>query len=171
MGNQQDSGRCLSSAAEEWRPVVGYEGHYEVSSLGQVRNIHGRLLAQHDDGQGYRQLGLSCGSIKTTYRVHRLVCRAFHGVPSEGFEVAHLDGNRANAASANLAWATPSENNRHKEAHGTHQAGESAPRAKLSAAAVAAIRASQEPHNLLAAEFGVNESAIRKIRKGERWAA
>src|SRR3546814_14079116 len=30
---------CSSDLSEEWRPVVGYEGYYEVSSLGRVRSL------------------------------------------------------------------------------------------------------------------------------------
>ena len=36
---------------EEWRAVIGFEGIYEVSSLGRLRSVD-RL-----DARGYRQLG------------------------------------------------------------------------------------------------------------------
>jgi hypothetical protein len=172
LGQKGGEGRAIADASrEEWRPAPGYEGLYEVSSLGRVRNINGRVLAQHLDGRGYPQLGLCRDAVKLTQKPHRLVCRAFHGAPGEGQEVAHLDGNPLNASADNLAWVSRSENNRHKELHGTHQAGERHPRAKLTADGVAEIRASSQSSKHLAGAFGVNERTIRKIRKGERWSA
>ena len=32
---------------EEWRPVVGYEGLYEVSNLGEVRSLPRTMKARH----------------------------------------------------------------------------------------------------------------------------
>ena len=45
------------------------------------------------------------------YKVHRLVCRAFHGDPPEGKNVVlHLDENALNNKPENLRWGTQKEN-------------------------------------------------------------
>ncbi|HMH92929.1 MAG TPA: NUMOD4 motif-containing HNH endonuclease [Streptosporangiaceae bacterium] len=100
---------------EEWRPVVGHAGLYEVSSLGQVRRlsrttsdgrrIQGRVLRP----AGIRYLTVKIGG--DTRTVHSLAAEAFRGLrPAPGMEVRHLDDNKLNNAAANLAWGTRSEN-------------------------------------------------------------
>lgn len=45
------------------------------------------------------------------YKVHRLVCEAFHGAPPfEGAVVMHIDENSANNRPDNLKWGTQKEN-------------------------------------------------------------
>lgn len=165
---------------ENWRPAVGYEGRYEVSDLGNVRNASGHVLAQHLDTKGYWQVGLFDGR-KVSRSVHRLVCRAFHGEPSPGLEVAHLDGNRKNAAASNLMWATPKENAQHKVEHGTYyfpppketmRRGESHPHAKLTNEQVSEMRrrkAAGESVRALASEFGINRTHAYRVINGEHW--
>ena len=51
-----------------------------------------------------------------TYSVHRLVCRAFHGLPpSEAHaKVNHKDGDKSNNKLDNLEWCTRDENIQHE---------------------------------------------------------
>src|SRR5262245_3908246 len=71
---------------EEWKPVVGYEGWYEVSSLGQVKRIHpylhsrtGKVLTESLSMGGYRQRSLSRENNPRTRTVHSIVANAFLG--------------------------------------------------------------------------------------------
>lgn len=118
--------------SEEWRPVVGWEGLYEVSDAGQVRSLPrrvrggggshairgGRVLRQSSDDQGYRTVSLSNSGTHTGH-VHRLVLEAFAGPMPDGLEVRHLDGNPANNARTNLAYGTGAENWADRRRHGT----------------------------------------------------
>lgn len=46
-----------------------------------------------------------------TYKVHRLICEAFHGpAPDDATVCMHLDENAANNRPDNLAWGTQKEN-------------------------------------------------------------
>ena len=70
-----------------WKDVVGYEGRYQVSTDGQVRNMNwrspGRVrnLTPCRDKDGYLQVCLSDGNgHQKSYRVHRLVFKAFKRV-------------------------------------------------------------------------------------------
>ena len=113
--------------AEEWNPVPGYEGFYEVSDLGAVRSVtrqvpygrhghtlyKGRVLKQFNSKNGYACVKLSlCGALRTTY-VHELVLRAFVGprpiIQSKG-EIRHLDGQKTNNTLPNLVYGTVVEN-------------------------------------------------------------
>lgn len=113
---------------EEWRPVVGYEGLYEVSSIGRVRSVD-RVVP---DGRHFRGAMRACPiqhgrrSVKLSRRgpkkfhVHVLVAEAFHGPRPLGCEVRHLDGDSLNNCADNLRWGTKSENTMDQIRHGTH---------------------------------------------------
>lgn len=119
--------------AEEWKPVVGYEGSYEVSRSGLVRSVprtvhrrngspmklQGRVLRPYTDWKGYELVNLlNMGAGKTT-RVHRIVLAAFVGPCPEGHEALHRDGNPSNNRLENLRWGTSLENMADKVKHGT----------------------------------------------------
>lgn len=162
-------------APEEWRAVVGYEGIYEISSLGRVRSryaVNGHVLSPTTDKDGYPIINLYAPDGRRTWAVHRLVASAFHGAKRNPLhcEVAHMDGNRANARADNLKWCTKAENHFHKRAHGTHQAGERHPRALLTLEAVVEIRASSGPRGPIADKFGISKRTVTDIRSGRRWA-
>jgi hypothetical protein len=117
---------------EVWLPVVGYEGSYEVSSLGRVRSID-RTVTFRDGrhkfcpgtelrqkiNRGYRIVGLTKASFTKTWCVHRLVCEAFHGPkPSPDSVIRHLNGDRFYNQPQNLTWGTPAENTADMIRHG-----------------------------------------------------
>jgi hypothetical protein len=108
---------------EEWRPVVGYEGRYEVSSLGRVKSTllrEPRILRPGIDRYGYQLLALHKDGKQTTRKVHVLVARAFHGSRPAGLDVMHLDGDSLNNAVANLAYGSRSQNLLDAVRHGTN---------------------------------------------------
>ncbi|WP_257540664.1 NUMOD4 motif-containing HNH endonuclease [Sphingobium sp. CFD-1] len=165
---------------EEWRPVVGREGLYEVSSLGNIRSLErtvqrrgrqrahlmlcqGRQLKPYTDPKGYLRVGIGK---KGSRLLHQIVCEAFHGRRPPGHEVAHIDGDRCNPSASNLRWATHRENMADREMHGTKTAGERHPQAKLSASEVADIRASPEMGTVLAYKYGVSKALISMIKSG-----
>lgn len=163
-----------SREPERWLPVVGYEGLYEVSDLGRIRSQHHgrqRILRLATDFSGYPMVPLTKAGRRVSKTVHRIVCRAFHGDPPVGKpEVAHKNGNRADARAANLRWANRRENLADRVSHGTLLSGERHPRAILSAADVAAIRLrAADAAADLADEFGVSDTTIRDVRSGRRW--
>ncbi|MBQ6724066.1 MAG: NUMOD4 motif-containing HNH endonuclease [Paludibacteraceae bacterium] len=98
---------------ETWKPVVGYEEYYEVSSLGNVRRKKSGRLRSINYAQTYPTVLLSVGGVHKTFRVHRLVAKAFLP-PVEGkAHVNHKDGNHRNNRVDNLEWCTQEENNLH----------------------------------------------------------
>lgn len=117
---------------ERWRPVVGFEGLYEVSELGGVRSLarivhySGRFTRRHAArtlraGIGERRhllVALQRDKFRKTGWIHRLVLEAFVGPCPEGMQCRHLDGDPANNRLSNLKWGTPKENQADRERHG-----------------------------------------------------
>lgn len=124
--NQLTFDDAAAGEVEEWRPAVGYEGLYEVSSLGRVKSFwrspQGVILRTSKHPYGYPQLALSSASgVKTKHAVHALVAAAFLGQRPPGEEVRHLDGDPGNPRRTNLAYGTHSENMLDMRLHGTNR--------------------------------------------------
>lgn len=115
----------MSTPNEEWRPVVGWKGLYEVSSFGHVRNADTlRLLKPQVDKDGYHHLALKRGPNPRRRAIHHLVLEAFVGArPLSEFNCRHLNGIRDDNRFTNLAWGTVKENDADKELHGTRARG------------------------------------------------
>lgn len=113
------------SSRKLWKPVVGFEGAYEVSDHGDVRSIDrtwtqvsrfgtlhehtckGRILRAGIGSNGYLTVTLGRGNSRT---VHSLVAAAFIGPRPDGCEVLHCDGTRTNNHVSNLRYGTRTEN-------------------------------------------------------------
>lgn len=105
--------------------------------------------------------------------VHRLICEAFHGKPKDGQQCRHLNGDRSDQRAENLAWGTPSENNRDKDAHNTSPKGERNPMAKLTADAVLKMRLIRAetgaPFYKIAGAFGVSAMTAHRAITEKTW--
>jgi DNA-binding XRE family transcriptional regulator len=150
---------------EYWKNIQGYEGLYQVSSLGRVRRLDGIAPGVHRVlKQGYTMQG-----VPKKLQVHALVCEAWHGPCPDGLECRHLDGDHLHNVPGNLAWGTHTQNMQDKTGHGTQLIGERQPQAKLTEIQVIEIRKSLKPYRTLAKLYGVSEPTIVSIRKGRTW--
>lgn len=110
---------------EEWRPVVGYEGLYEVSDQGRVRSLprhgtRGQILKPYVGNRGYPTVNPARDGENRTLPIHRIVAEAFLGPRPEGLVVRHLNGKHNDPRLANLAYGTPRQNQIDSVMHGTH---------------------------------------------------
>lgn len=119
---------------EQWKPVVGFEGLYEVSDLGRVRSLdrswmqvarggslyrhfkRGQMLRPGIASNGYPTVALGRGNTRT---LHSLVADAFLGPCPSNQEVRHKDGRRTNPALDNLEYGTRTQNILDAVKHGT----------------------------------------------------
>lgn len=123
----------MTPEGEEWRPVVGYEGIYEVSTEGRVKSLartivrsdgvtinkRERILRPGRSGK-YRTVSLFRDGVQRTEFLHRLVLRAFIGLRPPGMEGCHNDGDGMNNRLSNLRWDTAHSNMLDTIKHGRH---------------------------------------------------
>lgn len=110
---------------EFWRPVVGWEGYYEVSNLGRVKSIARivrrgnsklpigeRILRQAIDTHGYYCVVLcdKQNNRRRTTSVHQIVARAFVGNPQNKEYIDHINTIKTDNRVTNLMWVTCKEN-------------------------------------------------------------
>lgn len=96
----------------EWKPVVGYEGLYIVSSIGHVKSLfrYKRILKYNINKRGYASVELFKNGESKRLLVHRLVAQAFIPNPDNLPQINHLDENPLNNAVSNLEWCTAKYN-------------------------------------------------------------
>jgi hypothetical protein len=168
----------MTTVPEEWRPVVGLEGQYEVSNLGRVKSLpkmvsrrNGRYMKKERlIGGRSRAAGYPVVHIGPTCRyIHSLVLEAFVGPRPDGFEACHNNGDRTDNRAENLRWDTPSANQNDRAKHGTSNRGERCGTSILKSYQVIAIMRSTERTSVLARQYGVAPQTISGIRCGWKW--
>lgn len=180
----------MVSVVEQWSPVKGYEGVYEVSDHGRIKSLARDRVGKNGSIARLPERILKCNKMKIGYRsvvlakgdgndrheyVHRLVLIAFVGdPPSDLHEGNHKDGVKSNNLLTNLEWTTPSENKFHAYRIGLKKArnGVRHKDAKLNDDIVRIIRESLRNEESLAElgrRYGVAANTIRAIQTGRTW--
>lgn len=98
---------------ENWKPVLGYDGLYEVSDMGRIRSLRKNKILK---GGGLRYLGVVLckgGVKKKRFNIHRLVANAFIPNPNNKPHVNHKFGDKNDNRASSLEWVTQKENCRH----------------------------------------------------------
>ena len=182
------SDEVAGKVVAKWKPVVGYEGIYQVSDCGMVRSIDRRIinsLGHHRfyEGKmikqrirnGYPVVDLWNQRPKT-HSVHRLVAQAFVPNPDNLPEVNHIDGNKSNRHYANLEWISRSGNAAHAYKTGIMKPSqmpmESNGNAKLTLAQVDEIRALSKQgmsSYKIAERYGVHAATVQRAVNGASW--
>lgn len=105
---------------EEWKDIAGYEGQYQVSSLGRIKSLirihipRERIMAKHQ-WHGYEVIWLRRPNEHRKYKVHRLVAIAFLQKIEGKDVVNHKNKNRVDNSVDNLEWMTHEENCHHRD--------------------------------------------------------
>ena len=106
---------------EIWKPIKEELG-YMVSNTGNIRSVDRTTI--YSDGRignfKGREMSISdktdypvCTINNKTYKIHRLVAKAFIENPKNKAEVNHKDGDKHNNNVDNLEWVTREENMQH----------------------------------------------------------
>lgn len=167
---------------EVWAQIKGFEGIYEVSTLGRIRSLDrpqrvrgngistqkGIILKQWRQGS-YMYCDLRKPGIRQKARVHVVVLETFVCPRPEGMIACHNNGDSTDNQLCNLRWGTHKENSKDKILHGTHQYGESCPKSKLTEEQAIAILESTKSNRETAKEFGVCSATVSHIKTGRNW--
>ena len=95
---------------EIWKDIVGYEGYYQVSNLGRVKNNSEKIMKGHIIHNGYKRCTLWLKKKPKHFLIHRLVAESFLK-KINGYEfVNHIDGNKLNNNLINIEWCNRSMN-------------------------------------------------------------
>lgn len=174
----------MTSVCEEWKPVAGSEGKFEVSNHGRVKALPWefrhwcgkmipqpeKILKQSRHSGGYRIVSLRQGTRKAY--VHKLVMEAFVG-PAEGRDVNHIDGDKTNNRLDNLEYCDRLHNVHHAIATGLqNNGGEGNGMHRYTAEQITAAhrmvqRGSTYAEAAMAA--GIGESTVEMVVSGKRW--
>ena len=174
---------------EIWKDIPGWEGSYQVSSLGRVRSIDrmvtaidgkvhhrkGRFLKPRRTDRNYLNVVLSkTKSYQPSIRIHRLVALAFIGPPPDPkMEINHKNGVRDDNRVENIEWVTKSENVKHAFRIGLRcWKGENHPTSKLTENQVLEIKRLIRDglgNTEIAKRYNVKHYTISKIRTGDNW--
>jgi hypothetical protein len=170
---------CMQHDDEEWRDVVEFPDHYEVSSLGRVRSkvreatsptatrrrYGGQILKPNLTTFGYLQVPLSIDRTRYMRRIHTLVLESFVG-PSNGLVCNHKDAVRTNNRLDNLEWCTQYQNVRHSIDVLGHKFGRRRSIADADAAAALKLRSEGWTITAIADHFGTTFRVIQKATAG-----
>lgn len=173
---------------EVWKPVVGFEGAYEVSNLGGVRSLDrictgpsgrqrkrkGQPMRPTQNNDGHLRIRLCNETGSKLYFVHRLVAEAFCHKPAGCDICNHLDGNTSNNASSNLEWTTVRGNSAHAYLTGLAK-GRKGMDHHLHLLSDEDVReiikrlCKGESHASIARDYPVSHATVTMINKGAQW--
>lgn len=175
---------------ETWKDVPGYEGLYQVSTLGQVKRLETiikvrfktkeaeriqpeKILVQYTREDHYPTVTLSKENKQWNISVHRLVSLTFLPNPENKKYINHKNGIKTDNRLENLEWCTASENAQHARDTGLKiptwgEDNNSTLKQTQVVEIFDRLKKGENPKDL-GLEYGVHEVTIRDIRDGRSW--
>ncbi len=95
----------LTNIREIWRPVLGYEGLYEISDYGRVWSLTRLALLTPIKSDEYPQVSLFRNGSEKRRPIAALVLETFVGPAPEGHVARPKNGRRNDVRLTNLMWA------------------------------------------------------------------
>lgn len=166
---------------EIWKDIIGYEGLYQISNLGNVKSLprkhspKNKILKPSLNNKGYLIIKLCKNKKHNQKKMHRLIASAFIPNPENKPQINHIDCVKTNNSIPNLEWCTAKENIVHAEKNKLlyHPTGSDQWMSKLSEKDVLNIRLEYSSrvfgYNKLAKKYNVSRMTIRDIIKRRSW--
>lgn len=178
----------LNNQIEIWKPVIGYEDLYEVSSHGRIKSLSRfiekdngtiqrfkeKILKLQSDAYGYKVVALTKDKKATNKKFHRIIAEAFIPNPDNLPEINHKNGIKSDNRIENLEWCTRRHNLIHALENGLSYRkggiGEKNSHAKLNDIDVINIRNAYKSLRIeMANKYGVSIGTIESIIKNTTW--
>lgn len=177
---------------EIWKDIEGYEGLYQVSSLGRVKSLERIIKSKSALGKificrrqkekildcfksgGYLLVGLNKQNKQKMIYLHRIVCLSFLENPENKPCINHKNGIKTDNRVDNLEWCTYKENMSHAINNNlAGQLGEKNGHSKLTKRKVRDIRKKYKSGNIyqkdLAKQYGVCATTISQVITRKTW--
>lgn len=156
---------------EVWKDIIGYEGLYEISSLGRVKSIRRKKILKPNVYSGYCRVILQNQKVISNRFIHRIVAENFIDNPECKPQVNHIDFNTQNNNISNLEWCTNLENAFHSKIHGRKKGSKNG-HTKLNEDQVLKIKRSLKnstPYHEICNQFKITYSHLLGIANGKIW--
>ena len=167
---------------ETWKTISGYEGRYQVSTLGNVRSVDyvtranyggylerrqrkipGKMLIpQLVNNKGTFRVGLRFDSTQHRRSVHELVLETFIGPCPPNGRACHINGNKHDNRLENLCWE-----DKGPPTDWVRKYVRSRPKPTLNRVKVRAIRKCSLDDLETSLRFGVTLQTVKDIRSGK----
>ena len=111
---------------EIWKDINGYEGLYQVSNLGNVKNLKRKvkisktlekykevpehILKPVKNKCGYLYVSLANNGKVKNFRIHKLVAEEFIPNANKTLQINHINGIKSDNRAENLEWVTCKDN-------------------------------------------------------------
>ncbi len=179
---------------EEWRPVPGHEGFYEVSNMGSIRSIDrisksknrspmrlsGKRLSPSLTRWGHLEVGLCRNNKHKTMRVHRIMAMAFMDGFDLSLDVDHINGIKTDNRIDNFRLLDRSEHTKEGWRRGQHRAGTTIGSknkfSKINEAIAANIKKKLSEYGekrgriaAISREMGLSKDIVGDIARGKTW--
>lgn len=158
---------------ELWKPLPGYVGILEVSSMGRLRRVSTKhILSPYRHRDGYVEYNVRVNKRLVHIKAGRAVLLAFKPhADADNLHAAHLDGDRTNNRLSNLKWKTAVENEADKAKHGTKNTGERHGGCRITDADLALMREDRRTNLLsyraLAKKYNISPTHACSLVRGQ----
>lgn len=106
----------MDEQIEIWKDINGYNGKYQISNLGRIRDTNYRNTNKIKirkiliNNWGYQYVRITENGKIIHYFIHRLVYETFIGKIPENMQVNHIDEDKTNNSISNLNLLSPKDN-------------------------------------------------------------
>ena len=96
---------------EIWKDIEDYNGLYQISSFGRVKSLRQNIIMKLSPTEkGYLKINLHKNKKVKTFKVHRLVAKAFIPNTDNKSEINHINHIRNDNRVSNLEWTNHADN-------------------------------------------------------------